>query len=281
MSVNIEFQLDDESTTLEQKFTLSKNATIEQFALKLHVLNNPTGNLHLEIKEGATVLETVTLTSAIINTNVVAQLGVAENYKLGYFAFAPSFPMNLRRDTEYTLKLSTSGYIFSAAASFGWIIEYTNETNLVEGTPENDLGKAFSYRLHGFKEYGGFIMPRTATFFDGQQSAVAPDLGTLNRKVTGTQGAPLNIVAGVGIPILDCPVEMIFVEGTGGVNITASPQIAAGTEVGQELNIYGTSDIGYVRLDDGDGLSMNGSLDLDSETNATFLWTGTVWKLER
>ena len=279
MSTHLEYQLDSGTVTLEQKFLLPKNATIEQFALKLDIFNNPAGNFILSLKRGVAVIEAMTLTSAIINTKVLTQTGSSLDYKAGYFIFEPVFPLNLRRNVEYTLELSTTGYTFSASASIAWIVEYLNETNLLLDAPDTDLGKALSYRLHGFNEYGGFVMPRTANFFDGQQSATAPDLGTLNRTVTGSQGAPILITAGGGITPLLVPVEMIFVAGDSGpIDITVNPQIAAGNTVGQELNIYGTSDVDTVLLEDGNGLSLNGAISLDSETNITLIWTGTVWK---
>lgn len=122
-------------------------------------------------------------------------------------------------------------------------------------------------------------MARTVTFFDGQQSATPPSLGSLNRTVTGSEGVPELITAGGGIAIADVPVEMIFVAGNGGpIDITVDPQIAVGTTIGQELTIVGTSDANTVLLQDGTGLKLNGALLLKAKTNITLLWTGTVWK---
>lgn len=127
-------------------------------------------------------------------------------------------------------------------------------------------------------------MPRTVNFLDGQQSPTAPLLGSLNRTVTGSEAGPLEITASGGIPTVDKPVEMIFLRGDDGggspanINITANPQITAGTLAGQELNLYGTSDSAVVTLDDGNGLLLNGSIDLDSRTGVTLLWTGTLWR---
>lgn len=279
MSTHLEFELNDSTPTLEQKFTLPKNATVATIALKLHVYNNPTGNFILKLKRDAVVIETITLTSAIINTEVFAQLGQALAYKIGYFLFQPQFLINLRRNVEYTLELSTTGYVFSAASSIGWVKEYVNETNLLLDTPDGDTEKAFSYRLNGLKEYGGFIMPRIVTFFDGQQSATPPDIGSLLKTVTGSDAVPIPVTAAGGIPIADVDVEMLFVEGSpGAVDISANPQIPAGSKVGQELNIYGTDNVKTVLLEDGNGISMNGAVNLDSETNITFTWTGIVWK---
>ena len=79
-------------------------------------------------------------------------------------------------------------------------------------------------KKHFRTDYGGFKMPRQVTFFDGVQSPTTPQLGSLNRLVTATKAAPLDIIAGVGIPINDKPVEMIFIQSStaGEVNISAT-----------------------------------------------------------
>lgn len=121
-------------------------------------------------------------------------------------------------------------------------------------------------------------MPRTNNFFDGQQSASQPSLGSLARFVTGSRGVPEQITAGGGISHTGRPVEMIFVEGSGGaVNITVNPQVEIGIVTGQELNIIGTSDTNTVTFEDGDGLLLNGSVTLDSQTTLNLLWDGTQW----
>lgn len=281
MSTNLEFQLDSIDTTLEQNFTLPNNTTIEQFSIKLHIVNDPTGTFTLTLKDGVTIIEAMSLTVAQINALILVQEGFTEVNKNGYILFEPVFPINLRRNVEYTLLLSSSGYTFSSSSSIAWVVEYLNEMNKLLDVPASDLGKALSYKLHGYTEYGGFVMPRVATIFDGQQSATAPSLGSLTRTVTGSEGTPIVITAGGGISIADVPVEMIFIESNGGaIDITANPQIEAGSVVGQELNLTGTA-VNTIQLDDGNGLSMDGSRILDGETNITLLWTGTVWKLER
>lgn len=121
-------------------------------------------------------------------------------------------------------------------------------------------------------------MPRLNNFFDGQQSATTPTLGSLARSVTGSTGSPEQITAGGGISPAGDPIEMIFVEGSGGaVNITANPQIAAGSTVGQELNLIGTSASNTVALENGDGLKLNGGIVLNNETIINLLWDGSLW----
>ena len=120
-------------------------------------------------------------------------------------------------------------------------------------------------------------MPKVLTWLDGQQSASAPAIGSLERQVTGTRAAPTAITV-TGITPGGYNIEMIFVAGSGGaIDVTANPQIVAGTTTGQELNLVGTSDTNTVTLEHGNGLILNGTCELDSETVLNLLWDGTAW----
>lgn len=89
----------------------------------------------------------------------------------------------------------------------------------------------------------------------------------------GTYGAADTIDATQG-SIHQC----IFVESDGGaVNLTSNPQIAAGNIVGQMITVVGTSASDTLQLDDGTGLSLNGSCILDDNQAITLLWNGSVW----
>lgn len=151
MTTHLEFQLDSKTLILEQPFTLPKEKRVTSIAPKLHFFNNPPGTFTIEIKEGATVRGTKSLTVTEINTLMTAQLGSALDFKVGYFNFIFDAPINLKRAVEYTIKLSTSGYTFSGVSSVAWVKEYLNVTNELTDTPINDLSRAFSYRLWGYE----------------------------------------------------------------------------------------------------------------------------------
>lgn len=79
----------------------------------------------------------------------------------------------------------------------------------------------------------------------------------------GTRAAPLNITAGGGISAgSGNRNKVIFVQGSGGaVDITANPQISAGSATpGQLLILIFCSSVNTLKLDDGTGLKLNGSL---------------------
>lgn len=101
-------------------------------------------------------------------------------------------------------------------------------------------------------------------------------LATQIRKVTGSRASPVNITAAGGIAPAGKWEEIIFVQGNAGaIDITANPQIAAGTVVGQTLLLIGRGNT--LKLDDGTGLSQNGSITLDADDMIAYFWDGTNW----
>ena len=97
--------------------------------------------------------------------------------------------------------------------------------------------------------------------------------------ITGSTGTPETITAGGGItPTSNVWREVIFIESDGGaVDLTANPQIVAGTLVGQILILYGTSDTDYITLDHSAGLILNGSFDLRGSHIMALMWNGGNW----
>jgi hypothetical protein len=94
----------------------------------------------------------------------------------------------------------------------------------------------------------------------------------------GTVGAPEVVAAAVGVPAEAYQRTLFFSVSAGGVYpITATPQIAPGTKVGQELRVVGTSDANAIQLADGNGLSLNGPITLGSNVSIDLYWNGLVW----
>lgn len=97
----------------------------------------------------------------------------------------------------------------------------------------------------------------------------------------GSRSVPRTIVAGTGITSgasdmsTTAPRQIVFIDGTGGVDITATPQIEAGTVVGQEMRVCGTDDTDYVLLENGDGLSLNGDAQLGKDDCINLMWLGS------
>ena len=108
--------------------------------------------------------------------------------------------------------------------------------------------------------------------------------GAVNATPTlfGTRQTGRSIVAGTGITSgashmsTTAARQLIFVVGaSGGTDITANPQIEAGTTVGQEMQICGTSDDDWVQLDTDDGLAINGTAVLGKDDCITLTWLGS------
>lgn len=140
------------------------------------------------------------------------------------------------------------------------------------------------------------LVARKYTVVSGVETPTQPDAGTPSadsdvitkgyadanfgesENITGSIASPSSITAGGGItPVAGKRKQIIFVKGTGGVDITANPQIAAGTIVGQRLLLIGTSDTDTLKLDHGTGLDLNGSITLGLRWQLSLLWDGNFW----
>lgn len=118
---------------------------------------------------------------------------------------------------------------------------------------------------------------RIVDFSDGFSSALAPTLGGF-AAVTGTRASPTLITAVGGITPTGQGIEIMFVAGSGGpIDVSANPQIAAGTQVGQQLVLVGRDDTNTVYLEDGNGLKMNGPVTLSADSTITFVWDTVSW----
>lgn len=96
--------------------------------------------------------------------------------------------------------------------------------------------------------------------------------------VTASRGTPSAITAGAGITHGGRYKEIHFVEGdSGAVDITANPQISAGSRVGQTLILVGCDGTNTVKLDDGTGLDLQSSITLNDGGMIGLLWDGSNW----
>lgn len=96
--------------------------------------------------------------------------------------------------------------------------------------------------------------------------------------ITGSRGTPQSIVAGNGIAFTGSQArQMWFISGSGGVDVTATPQIAAATTVGQELILFGTSDTDWVLLEPDANLIINGEWYAYNNRSLYLVWDGSAW----
>lgn len=101
-------------------------------------------------------------------------------------------------------------------------------------------------------------------------------LASMIIQVTGSRASPQSITAAGGIAPSGKWFEIMFVQGSvNPTDISANPQIAAGTAAGQFLLLVGRGNT--LQLDDGTGLAQNGSIVLDADDTVLYLWDGTNW----
>lgn len=125
---------------------------------------------------------------------------------------------------------------------------------------------------------------------DAGTPSTANDLVTLGflstlLKILGapsTRAAPTSITAGGGIAFASTTGKQFYLwfvkSNSGNVDISATPQIAVGGNVGDILILVGCSDTDTLLLEDGTGLEMkNGSRRLKNGSIIAFLWDGTNW----
>lgn len=99
----------------------------------------------------------------------------------------------------------------------------------------------------------------------------------------GTRQTGRSIVAGTGITSGASHMsttairQTVYVVGNGSApaDISASPQIEAGTLVGQEMEVCGTDDTAYVLLEQDVNLQINGAASLTKDRCLTLVWRGT------
>jgi hypothetical protein len=97
--------------------------------------------------------------------------------------------------------------------------------------------------------------------------------------VNGSISSPFIIDPSAGLTPANNQRNIYIVKSPGGPTmILANPQIAPGTTIGQELLISGTSDTDYPVFEDGNGLSLNGELQLKINQDVYLYWRGDVWR---
>jgi hypothetical protein len=114
-------------------------------------------------------------------------------------------------------------------------------------------------------------------------AAAASAAAAATPNIVGTFAAPYACIAGTTVPFTGIAyMNKKYIKGTGGVDMSANPQIAAATNEGQTLRLIGTSDSDTVLFEDGTGLNIQGAwlaeanrvLDLDWDAGRS-LWVET------
>ncbi len=99
--------------------------------------------------------------------------------------------------------------------------------------------------------------------------------------VTGSAASPVIVTQAGGVIPGGYNSEFMYVRSSGGAYlISANPQIAPGTVIGQTLTLIGTSDTNVFAFSEGNGLyagNAAGGNGLPNHCVITFTWIGTCW----
>lgn len=144
---------------------------------------------------------------------------------------------------------------------------------LTIGTAGGTQGQ-FVFLKTGVASVVGQVWTATGTGGQGYWATNSPA-----PSIVGTTGSPTLITAGGGVAFSGTNYSNTnFIAGNAGaVTVTANPQVAAATNVGQVLVLIGRHATNTVTLADGTGLSLNGSWVGGLQSVLTLQWDGTVW----
>ena len=134
-------------TDLEQTFVINdgKIHHIRGVRPYLYCHNNPSGTFTMQLKSGVNTLAQASFTAndlynALLTTDDFIHLF----YKLDF-----GYVLPLKNGT-YKLKLLSSGYTFSSNSFLGWVKEFEDLKNPVNGMPTDDANNPLSFELWEF-----------------------------------------------------------------------------------------------------------------------------------
>lgn len=240
----------------------------------------------LELRRIVDGSEVDRMAAVILNNQVspVTVLGLQFD-KRTIFSAVVFYEARRKTSTEERVATGTLQAVYRESAN-SWSIDNNGEFD--------SLGVTFSIGATGQVTYTSDLM--TGSDYSGVMTYKIVNIGTtdvysslptstpaitvdyLAPKVTGTRDNPILISAGGITPSGTALKEYIFLQSAGGsVDVTASPQIAAGASVGQALVLISRSDTDSLLLEDGDGLSLNGGWSGGLDSVLELIWDGSNW----
>lgn len=110
---------------------------------------------------------------------------------------------------------------------------------------------------------------------------VVSQVGGAGYTVKGSSTSPITFSQNISLGVTSDPQILQYIASSGGAyQVNANPQIAPGFVDGQVLSLKGTSDVNYVILTDGNGLSLNGNCNMVNGQVLMLFWDaqGGVWQ---
>lgn len=130
-------------TTLTQTVNIQRRMNVVAIRPYLYFDNLPNTTITLAIKQGATTVDSSTLTQAeiIANSSITSS-----NYAHGFFRFDfTSTPLHAGQ--SYDIVLSASPYTFSESSWIGWVKEHENHTNNFASSIQYDQDNPLSLQI--------------------------------------------------------------------------------------------------------------------------------------
>jgi hypothetical protein len=135
------------------------------------------------------------------------------------------------------------------------------------------------------------------TFVDGTNTTVVDNgNGTVQVNATGgggggittngSYGSPVAVVPSIGIAPTTSMDQIWWVTSSilssGAQPLTSTPQIAAGTTVGQRLTLFGVTNGsgGYISIANGNGVLSNGTFGFITGQCVVYVWDGAQWSFQ-
>lgn len=137
-------------TELSQDITLASGERYSVGGMYpyIYLHNSPSGTFTLEIIRGVTTVASKSFTSTDIKNSVPT----ANNYLHCFYPVI--FDNNIQLEKgDYTVKISASGYTYSASSFIGWIQQHENLNNNLDYTPVGDEENPLALRFKVYRRY--------------------------------------------------------------------------------------------------------------------------------
>lgn len=147
------------------------------------------------------------------------------------------------------------------------------------GATLTQIADASTYAAQALASQVAALASQVAAAASATAAAASAAAASASITLYGTQGSPLGITAAGGIANNIPGEQGSFIHGSpGAVTVSANPQIAAGTVVGQKMTLIGCDDTNTVTLTNGNGLRLNGDAVIGDGYVMSFMWDGANWQ---
>lgn len=203
-----------------------------------------------------------------------------ETYLDKYVTMSQKLKDDLARCAHWPLGSSEDGPEFSNAPEEDRLLKWDASGNIVNGPTHEQVEAAEGFATAAAASASSAASSATSAANSAAAAAASAAGVQGGYTVEDSRGTPADVTALGGVVISDNTKHRIkkYVQGSGGaVDISANPQITAGAYDGQELLLVGRSATNTLQLDDGNGLSLQGTCILGLDESINLNWDGSVW----